>query len=169
MILKKEEKERLVIQLAMEGKSTKTIDQIAHVSLKDIGTISRRYNGETEYQNTDPSVTSKAFSMFKDGKNRIDVAIALNLESFDVKSLFHDYLELSNLDDLVITYDYLGSNLSIFLDLFEMMREEGILNQLAITRFVQAAGKLARLEEECLSLCEQIGMLNDKKIDQRRN
>ena len=46
-----------------------------------------------------------------------------------------------------------------------MMLEEGIVTQPAMARFVQSAGKLARLEEDSLSLCEQIGMLNDKKIE----
>jgi hypothetical protein len=165
MILKKEEKERLVLKLAMENNNYRTISKIAHVSFIDIGKIIRKYNGETEYQNTDPSVTSKAFQMFKEGKNRVDVAIALNLESFDVMKFFREYLELSNLDELVTTYDYLGNKLSIFLDLFGRMKDEGILSQPAIARFVQSAGKLARLEEESLEICGQIGRLNDKKAE----
>ena len=103
--------------------------------------------------------------MFKDNKNRVDVAIALNLESFDVMSLFRDYLELSNLDRFITTYDYLGNNLSIFLDLFDNMGEEGILSQRAMAQFVQSARNLARLEEECLDVCGQIGRLNDKKVE----
>ena len=80
MILKKEEKEALVIRLALDGKNTRAIAKTAHVSLKDIGTIIRKYNGEEyEYQNRSPLVTSKAFQMFKEGKSRVDVAIALNL------------------------------------------------------------------------------------------
>jgi len=80
VILKKEEKEQLVIKLAMGGKTTREIAKMVHISLGDIGTIIRKFNGEEpEYQNKSPSVTSKAFQMFKEGKNRVDVAIALNL------------------------------------------------------------------------------------------
>lgn len=166
MILKKEEKEKMVIKLAMAGWTTRMIAHEAHISLKDIGTIIRKYNGEElEYQNKNPSVTSKAFQMFKEGKSRIDVAIALNLESYEVEDLFHDYRKLSNLDSLVTTWDYLGNDMPVFLDLFYKMKEEGIITPPAIARFVQSAGKLARLEEESLSLCEQIGRLNDKKIE----
>ncbi len=151
MILSKDKKEQLVLKLAMEGKNYRTIAKIAHVSFIDIGKIIRKYNGqEPEYQNKNPSVTSKAFQMFKGNNTRVNVAIALNLESFDVKGLFRDYLELSNLDGLVTTYDYLGDDLSIFLDLFDRMRDEAIITQPAIARFVQSAGKLARLEEEAL-------------------
>lgn len=164
MILKKEEKEQLVIKLAMENKNYRTIAKIAHVSFIDIGKIIRKYNGQKpEYQNKNPSVTSKAYQMFKEGKSRVDVAIVLNLEFFEVISLFHDYLKLSNLDTLLATYDYLGNDLPIFLDLFDKMREEGIVTQPAIARFVHSAGKLARFEEESLNVCGQIGRLNDKK------
>ena len=103
--------------------------------------------------------------MFKDGKNRVDIAIALNLESYDVISLFHDYLKLSNLDNQVTTYDYLGNSLPTFLDLFDNMRKEGIVTQPAIARLVQSTGRLARLEEESLKICEQIRRLSDKKTE----
>lgn len=166
LILKKEEKEKIVIKLAMEGKTIRDIAKAAHISPKDIGTIIRKYNGEeSEYQNKTPSITSKAFQMFKEGKNRVDVAIALNLETFEIISLFHDYLKLSNLDSLVTTYDYLDNDLPIFLDLFVMMRDEGIITQAAIAMLVNSAGKLARLEEESLKLCDQVGRLNDKKAE----
>ena len=48
VILKRQQKEDLVIKLAEEGKSTRFIAEAAHVSLKDIGTIIRRYTGEDE-------------------------------------------------------------------------------------------------------------------------
>ena len=166
MILTKKEKEGLVIQLASQGKTTRQIAQLAHVSLKDIGTIIRRFTGEElEYQNKDLSITSKAFQMFKENKSRVEVAIALNLESHEVISLFHDYLQLRNLDRLVTAHQYLGHDLPIFLDLFDKMREEGIVTQPAIARLAQSAVKLARLEEECLDVCDQIGKLNDKKVE----
>jgi hypothetical protein len=130
LILKKEEKERLVIQLAMEVKSTKTMAKLLHVPLKDIGTIIRNYNGEeTEYQNKTLSVTSKDFQMFKEGKSRVDVEIELDIESYETISVFHDYLQFINLDRLVTTYQYLGINLSKFLELFDMMKEKGIVTQ----------------------------------------
>ena len=97
------------------------------------------------------------------------MAIALNLETFEIISLFHDYLKLSDIDKLVTVYDYLGSDLSIFLDLFDRMKDEGILtSQPAIARFVQSAEKLARLEEESLKVYGQIGRLNDKKFELER-
>ena len=102
--------------------------KLPHVPLKDIETIIRNYNGEeTEYQNKTLSVTSKDFQMFKEGKSRVDVAIELDIESYEAISVFYDYLQLINLDRLVTTYQYLGNNLSRFLKLFDMMKEKGIV------------------------------------------
>jgi hypothetical protein len=131
--------------------------------LKDIGTIIRKYNGDQEYQNKNPSITSRAFQMFRDGKSRIDVAIDLDLESYEVINLFHDYLRVLNLDRLVTTHQYLGDSLSLFLDLFDKMRNEGIVTQPAIARLVQSGGRLMELEDESLKVCDQIGRLNNKK------
>jgi hypothetical protein len=46
VILTRKEKASLVIKLAEAGKTTRHIAQVAHVSLKDIGTVLRRYTGE---------------------------------------------------------------------------------------------------------------------------
>jgi transposase len=40
------EKEELVIKLAKEGKTTREIAKIAHISLKDIGEIIRKFTGD---------------------------------------------------------------------------------------------------------------------------
>jgi len=101
MILTKREKEHMVIQLASQGRTTRENAKAAHISPKDIGTIIRRFTREeTEYQNKSPSITSKAFQMFKENKSRVDVAIVLNLESDDVITLYEDYMKLLNLDKL---------------------------------------------------------------------
>ena len=100
----------------MEVKGTKTMAKLPHEPLKDIETIIRNYNGEeTAYQNKTLLVTSEDFQMFKEGKSRVDVAIELDIESYEAISVFHDYLQLINLDRLVTTYQYLGNNLSRFL------------------------------------------------------
>jgi hypothetical protein len=67
--------------------------------------------------------------MFKEGKGRVDVEIELDIESYEAISVFHDYLQLINLDRLVTTYQYMGNNLSKFLELFDMMKEKGIVTQ----------------------------------------
>lgn len=169
VILTRKEKENLVIKLASEGKTTKKIAQIAHVPLGDIGKIIRRFTGEElEIQNKDQSITSKAFQMFKENKSRVDVAIDLNLESDHVVTLFEDYLKLLNFDKLMNIYKELGDGIYLLDHLFHEMKWEGIATKDRIARFVQMAGRLTRLDEEELKLCEQIGKLNSKKFELQR-
>ena len=166
MILTRKEKESLVIQLASRGKTTREIAQTVHVSLLDIGKIIRRFTGEeSEYQNKDLSITSKAFQMFKENKSRVDVAIALNLEADDVVTLYEDYLKLLNFDRLIAIYKDLGNDIYLLDHLFHEMKWEGIANKNKISRFVEMAGRLARLDEEELKICDEIGRLNSKKFE----
>ena len=169
MILTRKEKESLVIQLASRGKTTREIAQTVHVSLLDIGKIIRRFTGEeSEYQNKDLSITSKAFQMFKENKSRIDVAISLNLDADYVVTLYEDYIMLLNLDKLMNIYKELGNDIYLLNHLFHDMKWEGIATKNAISRFVEMAGRLTRLDEEELKICEQIGKLNSKKFELER-
>ncbi len=169
MILTRKEKEGLVIQLASQGKTTRQIAQVAHVSPKDIGIIIRKFTGEeAEYQNKSPSITSRAFQMFKENKSRIDVAIALNLEADDVVILYEDYNRLLNLDKLMNIYKELGDGVYLLDHLFHEMKWEGIATKKKISRFVEMAGRITRLDEEELNICEQIGRLNSKKFELER-
>jgi hypothetical protein len=169
MILTRQEKEQLVIKLASEGKTTKKIAQITHVSLSDIEKIIRRFTGEeSEYQNKSPSITSKAFQMFKENKSRVDVAIALNLDAEYVVTLCEDYTTLLNIDKLMAIYKDLGDGIYLLDYLFHHMKYEGIATKNAISRFVEMAGRLTRLDGEELKICEQIGKLNSKKFELRR-
>ncbi len=48
LLLNKKEKEELVIKLAKEGKTTREIAKIVHMSLKDIGIILRKITGDED-------------------------------------------------------------------------------------------------------------------------
>lgn len=46
--------------------------------------------------------------------------------------------------------------------------QEGITTKNAISRFVEMAGRLTRLDEEELKICDQIGKLNSRKFELER-
>ena len=87
MLLNRKEKEKLVIKLAEEGKTTRAIAKNVHISLKDTGDIIRKHTGD-EIRDQDqvkkPTLESMAFTMFKEDKSNVDVAISLNLPAVDV-------------------------------------------------------------------------------------
>ena len=53
MLISKKEKEKLVIQLAHEGKTTREIAKHVHISLRDIGTIIHKETGDDEIATTE--------------------------------------------------------------------------------------------------------------------
>ena len=48
MLLSRKEKEKLVINLTQEGKTTREIAKQAHISLRDIGKIQHKLTGDND-------------------------------------------------------------------------------------------------------------------------
>ena len=70
MLITRTEKEKQVIKLAEDGKTTRDIAKVAHISLKDIGKIIRKAAGDSDSQDEKEkrslSPYAKAFQMFKE-------------------------------------------------------------------------------------------------------
>ena len=156
MILTRKEKEGLVIKLAEEGKTAKDIAQVAHVSLKDIGTIIRTYTGENEespYREKGLSTCSRAFRLFKEGKSLVDVAIAMEIDTDRTMGLYNDYLRLLNLQKLMSMYKELGDDGLYFLNyLYNQIKYEGLATKKDIHGILGAAGELRNWTKPSLRL-----------------
>ena len=59
MLIGRKEKEKLVIQLAHEGKTTREIAKQAHISLRDIGSIIRKETGDDKKEENDDIVAKE--------------------------------------------------------------------------------------------------------------
>ncbi len=170
VILKREEKERLVIQLAEAGKSTRHIAQVVHISLKDIGTIIRKHTGEDfDCQGSGKSLYSRAFRLFKEGKNLVDVAITLDMEADEVLGMYSDYLRLLNLDKLITIYNEMGDDIHLLEHLYHGLKSEGLGNKQDIINIVQMEGKLKSLNCELYAVAADIGRLNSTKFQLERD
>jgi IS30 family transposase len=126
----KKEKEKLVIKLANEGKTTREIAKEVHVSPKTIQQILNKVTGDDEAEKEqrlkDKSEYARAFKMFKDGRRLEDVAIELDIESPLVKCHYEDYITLLNMGRLVTIYKELKGDLSMFLQLYARIKKEGL-------------------------------------------
>jgi hypothetical protein len=168
VILNRKQKEELVIKLAKEGKNTRDIAKVAHVSLKDIGMIIRNYLGEDENETgcsgKGLSTNSKAFKLFKEGKNLVDVAIILNVDTDEVLGMYNDYLRLLDLQKLMTLYREMSDNDFHLLEyLYHQLKCEGLANKKDIFNIVQMDGKLKNLNCELYETAEDIGRLNSAK------
>jgi hypothetical protein len=170
LILSKNEKEKLVIKLANEGKSTRDIAKQVHVSLQDIGNIIRRYTGDVNEDDKEikrQTIESQAFKMYKDGRSNVDIAISLNLPAANVISLYQDFQEMSNLNRLNQLYYYLGQNLRLFIELYDRMKEEGLLTAKDILNVATTQGRIRDLDNTISGLYDEIGRLNILRMDLR--
>jgi DNA invertase Pin-like site-specific DNA recombinase len=133
MLLSKREKEKMVINLANQGKTTREIAKEVHISLKSIGQILNKATGddvdEKELSLKDKSDYAQAFQMFQDGRPLIDVAIELDIDSPTVICYYADYLKLVNMGRLVDIYKDVKDHLSLFLDLYRRIKKEGLSKQ----------------------------------------
>ena len=164
MLISKKEKEKLVIQLAHEGKTTREIAKHVHISLRDIGTIIHKETGDDELATTEKqkvdelkkekekqerlkylSTYAKSFQMFKDRKPFEDVAIELDLDTDTVLFFYEDNLRLLKINWLVKIYKDLKEDFPLFIHLYKRVKEEG-LNKHDITVLVKGQQDLKFME-----------------------
>ncbi|HZH38483.1 MAG TPA: hypothetical protein VEX17_00265 [Bacillales bacterium] len=161
----------MVIKLAHEGKSTRHIAQLVHISPKDIGTIIRVYNSEEkEAPDKQLSISSRAFKLLKENKSLVDVAITLNLDAWDVLDRFNEYLQLSSKDKLMSMYRELGDDdIQLLEHLYKELKLHGLDNKNDISNIVQQCEKLKNLDNDINKIANIIGMLNFTKMRLERD
>jgi hypothetical protein len=157
LVFSRKEKEKLVIKLLNEGKTTREIAHLAHVSFRDVGSIARKASGDDNpdedkeelVQNrklADKSYCAQSFQMFKEGKSLIDVVIDLDLDTNQVQTFYSDYLDLTNRKYLIDVYSELKNDFPLFLHLFKRIKKEG-LNKQDITDLLKSQIKLKEMEK----------------------
>jgi septal ring factor EnvC (AmiA/AmiB activator) len=175
MLITRQEKERLVLKLAEEGRTTRDIAKEVHISFKNIGKIIRKATGDSSQGEEDEekekeilqkSLTpyAQAFKMFRENKSLTEVVIDLDLDAFTVLKYYEDYLTLVRMKVLVDIYpeilqDY---NWKIFFHLFTRIKEEGRDKQ-DITELLQNRNKLKDLSEELEFYHNRISELRSRK------
>lgn len=155
LLISRKEKEKLVIKLATEGKTTMEIAKQVHISLKDIGKIINKVTGdyldgptkeeeekEKQKRIKSLSVYAKAFQMFKDRTSLADVTIELDIETGVVLYFHSDYLRLERMNGLVDLYQEL-KDLSTFLSSLWANKKRGF-EQTGYYRFIAKPAKTCR-------------------------
>jgi len=152
MLITRTEKEKLVIKLAEEGKTTRDIAKEVHISLKDIGKIIQKATGDSDSQDEKKekekrslSPYARAFQMFKDKNPLADVAIELDIKTDVVLNFHSDYLRLLRMDGLVKIYNDLGNDFPLFFHLYRRIKKEGLSKE-DITELVENQQDLKFLE-----------------------
>lgn len=167
MLLSKKDKEKRVIQLANEGKTTREIAKEVHISLKDIGRILNKVTGddeaEWEQRLKDKSDYARAFQMFRDGRPLTEVAIELDIESPTVIYYYQDYLKLVNMRKMVVIYTNLKDDLPLFLRLYGRIKKEK-LSKPQIVELLKTPNLLLDLKKKVDMHTDHIWDLHSKKL-----
>ena len=102
------EKEQYVIQLYKEGKSIREIAELVHMSFRDIGAIIKKKvklveaDGERgpleeNHDVRSKSKTTQAIKLFSEGNSPVEVAIALDLPTDQVLTIYREFWELEGM------------------------------------------------------------------------
>lgn len=168
-MLNKFEKEEFVIKLLNEGRTIRQIATEAHISFRDIGAIARKSKGEKEIESSSPkSLETHALILFAEGKNQVEVAIALDIPTNKVSDIYEEYLRLQNMETLVNAYEEIKYDLPKFLKLFDVTNDSG----LSVDDFVTAIDHIYHLpiiEQRRDKLLSEINMLTNKKSALTKN
>jgi len=96
-----EEKEKRVLKLLEEGRTTKEIAQEEHVSFTFISLVNKKRLGEDPSVKKQLSTPTQALKLFSEGKSVIEVTIILDRPITEIQQYHNDYLKLRNRGYLV--------------------------------------------------------------------
>jgi transposase len=132
MVLTRQERERLVLELYNQGKTIREIAKEARMSFRDIGAIlnkvvEEKTEGSKEQENAEKyqeqkglSLSAQAYKLFSDRKTPLEVAIALNLGESEATKFYREYWKLKQLHNL----NMVSSKLLTFLQLLTMIYQQ---------------------------------------------
>ena len=128
MILNRQQKEALVIELLNKGVTVPEIAKQVHLNFTDIKKIREKVTGddksiEEENKNKTRSKTSRAFELFLDGKSTVKAAIELNLEPQEAMDIFNSYLRLQHMNDIVNLLKEHKNQWHSFVKLFDELKK----------------------------------------------
>jgi hypothetical protein len=165
VLLNKHQKKALVIELYKQGKTRRQIAEIVHMSFKDIATIIIGYTGEDKQVNkSEKSKDSRAFELFLQGKQSVEVAIELDMPADQVEELHVQYWRLSKLDDLEELYYEAGYSLPLLLRLHNILKDKRITKDKDISDLIELANDgLPNLRAKFEMLLNQVTILENEK------
>jgi transposase len=129
MVLSRQQRERLVLDLYNQGKNTREIAEEARMSFSAIGAILKRaeQENETSKKRTEKmSEAAQAYKLFSEGKSPVDVAIELNLRQAEVSEFYREYWELKQLYDLNQVYEEIKGDIHSFVKLYKLAKAVGM-------------------------------------------
>src|SRR5918996_5488241 len=138
--LNRKELEDYVIDLYCNQKKTfREIQKIVRKSPRDL----RKILDKVEPERASLSPSSRAYQMFEEGRNLIEVATALNLREKEVSEYYREYWNLSEMYELNQIYEEIKCDIWSVLELHGKMKTEGLSPQ-QVSRILKTTTTLER-------------------------
>ena len=163
------DRERKVLELYDDGKSTRDIAKEQRMSLRDIsiilkknqvshGIVITKDNGNSDNNNNkSPNQKStQAYKLFSEGYKPVEVAIQLGLSERQATRYCREYWELKGLYELTFLYEERKHYLPSFIRLHNIMEREGMDDENDIANVLKYAKELPNLQRYCQSLQNQV-------------
>ncbi|MBV9179536.1 MAG: hypothetical protein JO297_21110 [Nitrososphaeraceae archaeon] len=173
------ERERKVLELYNEGKTTRDIAKEQRLSLRDISYILKKHgvnHGITSIDNDEDNKKShsnnekatQAYKLFSEGKKPVQVAIELGLREGQVNKYFREFWKLKHMDKLYQLYPEIEPSLPSFLKTHKALKKRG-LNPKNVELFIDAIEmgivKLPELQDEYRQLQDKVQGLKNEVQD----
>ena len=164
--LNKHQKKALVIEFYNQGKTRRQIAEVVHMSFKDIADIIKNTLAKTNQVNKpEKSKDARAFELFLQGKQSVEVAIELDMPADKVEELHVQYWRLSKLDNLEILYHEAEYSLSLLLRLHNILKDKRITKDKDISDIIELANDgLPNLRVRFEMLLNQVATLDSEKV-----
>jgi archaellum component FlaC len=170
MVVSEEEKGWIIDLHFNQGKTIREVCRIMGKSSHDITPVTKEHriqlaqnytlaDGEQsdvvqcEKDRVIPNV--KAYKLFDEGKNSLEVASELNLPGPQVQQFYVEYWNMRRMHKLVTIYQETQDSMGYFLKLFRLGRENGVTPEQVI-KLVQMADSLHKLQDNIQQLQSEI-------------
>jgi predicted DNA-binding protein YlxM (UPF0122 family) len=170
VLLTRDQKEAIVIQMLKEGYSIREIAKEVHMSFSAIGEIKRKVFGESASYKKKKKLSkgAQALELFSKNKTSIEVSIELDLDPKDVEKIYINYLGLKGLTHLVKIHQDLGNYLPDFISFYWSFREEGADNK-KIKEIFDISNRVPSLKSEIKRLQNERNILEIQKKQKQQN
>jgi DNA-binding transcriptional MerR regulator len=149
MVLTREEKERLVLDLYNRRTFIRDIAREAGMSFRDIGRIIDKKEKEKEAmegQVQQITQSTQTYKLFSEGSTPEEVAIALNLRQSQVTELYTEHWRLKGLYMLGQIYGQIKDDIGSFVNLYRSAKAAGMSVQNVIRLLAIANNHLPSVE-----------------------
>jgi hypothetical protein len=177
MPVNEEEKRRIIDLHFNQGKTIREVSRIMGKSSHDITPVTKEHrirlaqnyalaNGkqsdvvQLEQDRVIPNV--KAYKLFDEGKNPLEVASELNLPGPQVQQYYNEYWNLRRMYKLVTIYQEIQDSIGYFLKLFRLGKEKGVTPE-QIMKLIQMADSIHKLQEKLEQLQSEVVEISIRK------